>query len=175
MGNLTGRMLVEQGIITNASAECIAQHGVDLELIKVDRLFGVGKIPKKGKTSLVQYKEVELKESVSGIDTNGFPIFSSSWFLTPGTYQVTFKQGCKIPNDKMLLIRQRSSLLRNGTILHSSVFDAGFQTESMGTVIVVTTPIEIEYEARIAQIYAHNSLIVENLYDGQWQNDKQRK
>jgi dUTP pyrophosphatase len=97
------------------------------------------------------------------------------WYLEPGAYEVTLSQGCKVPADKFLLIRQRSSLLRNGAILHSSVFDAGFETTSIGTVMFIQTPICIEYEARIAQIYAHDSNIVENLYNGQWQGDKQRE
>lgn len=176
--NLTGKQLAEQDVITNVGEDCIAQHGIDLELIKVERMFGMGLVPKKGKTRLVKYSEVIVESLIVGvetIDSVDLPIESAGWKLLPGTYAVTFKQGCKIPADQMLLIRQRSSLLRNGTFLHSSVFDAGFETNTIGTVIVVTHPIEIEYEARIAQIYAHESNIVENLYDGQFQKDLQRK
>lgn len=176
--NLTGKQLVEEGIITNVGEDCIAQHGVDLELIKVERMFGIGFIPKKGKTRLVKYLEVEVQSLIAGvekIDGVDVPIETSGWKLSPGTYSVTFVQGCNIPADQMLLIRQRSSLLRNGSSLHSSVFDAGFKTDAIGTVFTVNHPIEIEYGARIAQIYAHKSNIVENLYDGQFQKDSQRK
>lgn len=161
--NLTGKQLIEQEIIIGPyHADNIQQHGVDLNLIKVEQVDGTnenGIIPSQGKTKLAMriYKETEIQNGLEG------------WYLMPGAYDITFAQGCHVPGDKMLLIRQRSSLLRNGTILHSSVFDAGFKTDNIGTVMIVNTPIFIEKGARIAQIYAHNSNPVENLYDGQWQ------
>lgn len=170
MGNLTGKQLVEQGIVTGEiNEDNIAQHGVDLNLIKVELIDGThtnGVVPLKGKTLLAMRIPVELEIGSSGVP---------GWYLVPGAYDVTLQQGCKVPNDKMLLIRQRSSLLRNGTTLHSSVFDAGFETTNIGTVMIVHTPIYIHQGARIAQIYAHNSNVVENLYNGQFQGDKQRE
>lgn len=167
--NLTGKQLVEQKIITGSiSNDNIAQHGIDLNLIRIQMIDGTyeeGIVRREGKTKLAKRIDCELDNV--GKENEG-------WYLVPGTYDVTFAQGCKVPINKMLLIRQRSSLLRNGTILHSSVFDAGFETDNIGTVIIVTTPIYIERGARIAQIYAHNSNVVENLYDGQFQRDQQR-
>ena len=172
MKNITGKQLVEQGIITGLiGAENIQQHGIDLNLIQVSKIiasFNSGFIPKTGKTILAYRQVIDLVKDF----TDGE--WKYVWKLDPGTYDITFAQGCKIPADKMLLIRQRSSLLRNGTILHSSVFDAGFATDRIGTVMVVNETIMIEAEARVAQIYAHNSEPVENLYNGQWQGDKQR-
>jgi len=100
----------------------------------------------------------------------------SGWLLYKGVYDITFYEGCEIPNNYVGLIRQRSSMLRNGTVLHSSVFDPGFKTDYMGTVMVVNETIFIEEGARVAQIYFHECEPVEdeNLYNGQWQNDKQR-
>lgn len=177
--NLTGKQLVANEIITGLLDENgnlkqeytdnVQQHGVDLNLIAVSLIDGTnqnGVVPYKGKTVLAQRIPMLLTEGKEG-DPSG-------WYLMPGAYDITFAQGCKVPSDKMLLIRQRSSLLRNGTILHSSVFDAGFQTQNIGTVMIVMTPIFIHHNARVAQIYAHNSNEVENLYDGQWQGDKQR-
>lgn len=159
---LNGRELFNDKIITNVPEENVQQHGIDLNVIKISLLTGGGVIPSVGKTVLGKSVEQDL--------------FSDTllWNLHPGTYDVTFDQGCDIPNDTMLLIRQRSSLLRNGTILHSSVFDAGFKTDNIGAVMIVTVPITIQYKARIAQIYNHASTPVENLYNGQWQNDNQR-
>lgn len=164
--NLTGKQLVEQGIITGPiKEENIQQHGVDLNLIKVEKISGTydshGSIPRIGKTQLAYRTEIN-------IDTNG------GWLLQPGSYDITLDQGCKIPPDKMLLICQRSSLLRNGTLIQSSIFDAGFETDKIGTVMIVHEAIWIEKYARVAQIYALNSNVVENLYSGQWQGDKQR-
>ena len=156
--------LVDKGIITGPIKEKNVQmHGVDLNLIAVKRVLGGGRIPLLGKTVLGKYEDV--------------PVVDGVWELEPGVYDITFAQGCKIPNDIMMLIRQRSSLLRNGTMLHSSVFDAGFETEQMGTVMTVQLPITIEEGARVAQIYSHQGTPVgeDRLYTGQWQGDKQRE
>lgn len=158
---LNGKEMFKKGIITNVPEENISQHGIDLNLIKVEKLQGVGDIPIKGKTKLPIYIEVDFSAD-------------NYWCLQPGTYNITFQQGCKIPKDQMLLIRQRSSLLRNGGVLHSSVFDAGFETSNIGTVMVLTHPVNIEVGARIAQIYNHETTPVENLYNGQFQRDQQR-
>jgi deoxycytidine triphosphate deaminase len=64
-------------------------------------------------------------------------------------------------------------LYRNGTIINSPVFDPGFETEFMGTLMYVHETIFIEENARVAQIYFHECEAAE-LYDGQWQGDKQR-
>lgn len=156
--------LVDKGIITGPIKEKNVQmHGVDLNLIAVKRVLGGGHIPLLGKTVLGSYEDV--------------PVVDGMWKLDPGVYDITFAQGCNIPNDIMMLIRQRSSLLRNGTMLHSSVFDAGFETEQMGTVMTVQLPITIEEGARVAQIYSHQGTPVgeDRLYTGQWQGDKQRE
>lgn len=172
--NLTGKQLYELGVITNViDQENVQQHGIDLNVIDIQAMDGEGFIPLMGKTQLVNYRPVVL-DAMSVTDQNGDTTDTKVWRLIPGAYSVTFAQGCTIPPNQMLLIRQRSSLLRNGTILHSSVFDAGFKTERMGTVIIVMHPITIEFGARIAQIYAHLSNQVENLYNGQWQGDNQR-
>ena len=158
---LNGKEMVSRGIITHVPLDNVQQHGIDLNLIEVQRLRGCGLIPKEGKTQLPEYVTIDPIDGV--------------WHLHPGVYSITFEQGCRIPKDTMLLIRQRSSLLRNGGILHSSVFDAGFETSYIGTVMVLHHEVKIEVGARIAQIYNHDCLPVENLYNGQWQNDKQRQ
>lgn len=159
---LNGKELVSKNIITKVPLDNVQQHGIDLNVINIIRLYGNGAVHGGS-------KKTTLGESEIILPVDGY------WHLQPGTYEVVFEQGCDIPSDQMLLIRQRSSMLRNGTILHSSVFDAGFKTDNIGTVMIVTIPIYIEVGARIAQIYNHQCTEVENLYNGQWQNDKQRK
>lgn len=156
-----------------------AQVGYDLSLKAVNRIgdpnktFGgawvmdykVGKVL-KDKTELTTYTPIETIK-MDGVE---------GWLLYAGVYDITFYEGCKIPSSYVGLIRQRSSMLRNGTVLHSSVFDPGFETDYMGTVMVVNETIFIEEGARVAQMYFHECEEVEadNLYNGQWQGDKQR-
>lgn len=156
-----------QDIITNIDNDkCIQQVGIDLELVEVCSVEGRG-IILKDKTILPKYHKIE---SVNLDNKRG-------WLLDPGYYEVRFKQGCVIPDNIVLKIRQRSSLLRSGTNLHSSIFDPGFETDSIGSFIQVTHPIFIEEGARIAQIYGHFCEPVDDSlkYNGQFQKDIQRK
>lgn len=167
--NLTGEQLSQQGIITGPlNNDNIQQHGIDLNLIMVKEITSGGFIPVDGKTKLAPRIVVPIKEK--NIDGKHYMV----WSLQPGLYDITFAQGCKVPTNQRLEIYQRSSLLRNGAILRSSVFDAGFETSQIGTVISVGKQIDIEVGARVAQIVAVASNTVSNLYNGQWQGDKQR-
>jgi len=170
---LNAHEIIEKGLLkldhTKGKA---AQIGYDLSLKEVNKIGiptntagTIGKVL-KDKTELTTYTPQPLL-SLDG---------SRGWLLYPGVYDITFHEGCKIPDNYVGLIRQRSSMLRNGTVLHSSVFDPGFVTDFMGTVMVVNETIFIEAGARVAQIYFHECTPVhsDNLYNGQWQNDKQR-
>jgi deoxycytidine triphosphate deaminase len=145
-----------------------SQVGFDLTLKQVNIIGGRivdGKIGKvlKDKTELTTYRPHELMnlDSVNG------------WLLYEGVYDITFNEGCKLPENRVAFIKQRSSLYRNGTIINSPVFDPGFETEFMGTLMYVHETIFIEENARVAQIYFHECEPAE-LYAGQWQGDKQR-
>lgn len=170
---LNAKQILEKGLLKLEHTKGKpAQIGYDLSLKAVNKIGYKGtpdsKIGKvlSSKTELATYSPVQLT-NVDGI--NG-------WLLYEGVYDITFYEGCKIPNNYVGLIRQRSSMLRNGTVLHSSVFDPGFETDFMGTVMVVNETIFIEEGARVAQIYFHECEPVheDDLYNGQWQGDKQR-
>jgi deoxycytidine triphosphate deaminase len=152
-----------------------AQVGYDLSLKAVQRIGNqigsgntmyvdglIGKVL-KDKTVLTTYKPVNT------INLEG----NKGWLLHPGVYDITFNEGCKIPENRVAFIKQRSSLYRNGAIINSPVFDPGFETEFMGTLLYIHEPLFIEINARVAQIYFHECEPAEK-YDGQWQNDKQR-
>jgi deoxycytidine triphosphate deaminase len=143
-----------------------SQVGYDLSIHSVQKIVSSTKMGfiLKDKTILAHYEPM-LPTQVDGY--NG-------WVLYPGVYDITFHEGCKIPADRTAFIKQRSSLYRNGVIINSPVFDPGFETEHMGTFMYVHETVFIEQDARVAQIYFHESTSTDNLYNGQWQNDKQR-
>ena len=169
---LNADQIVEKGLLKlEQSKGKKAQVGYDLSLQTVKQIRSnpqdkIG-VVLKNTTSLAGYSDVEKVQ----LDGN------MGWLLYAGTYEITFWEGCKLPSDYVGLIRQRSSLLRNGTIIHSSVFDPGFETEFMGCVMRVNEAIFIEEDARVGQIYFHQCEEVdqENLYNGQWAFDKQRQ
>jgi deoxycytidine triphosphate deaminase len=170
---LNAEQIIEQGLIkTENSKGKSAQVGYDLSAKSVNKI-GHPSTPEpaigmvlKDKTILNTYTPVETK-TIDGVE---------GWLLYPGAYDITFHEGCKIAANRVGMIRQRSSLLRNGAIIASSIFDPGFETDNMGTIMIVTATIFIEKDARVGQMYFHecDEVDEENLYNGQFQNDKQR-
>jgi deoxycytidine triphosphate deaminase len=172
---LNAKQIVDEGLLLLEHTQGKpAQVGYDLSLKAVQKIgnriggnFMVdGKIGKvlKDKTELTTYSPFE------SIKLDG----AEGWLLHEGVYDITFNEGCKIPENRVAFIKQRSSLYRNGAIINSPVFDPGFETQYMGTLLYVHETIFIEKDARVAQIYFHECEPAEK-YDGQWQNDKQRK
>jgi dUTP pyrophosphatase len=173
---LNAKQIIDEGLLLLEHTQGKpAQVGYDLSLKAVQRIGNqigsgntmyvdglIGKVL-KDKTVLTTYKPVNT------INLEG----NKGWLLHPGVYDITFNEGCKIPDNRVAFIKQRSSLYRNGAIINSPVFDPGFETEFMGTLLYVHEPLFIEINARVAQIYFHECGPAEK-YNGQWQNDKQR-
>jgi deoxycytidine triphosphate deaminase len=171
---LNAKQIVDEGLLLlEHSKGKPAQVGYDLSLKSVQKvgnsigngMYAPGNIGKvlKDKTELTTYTP---KDTIN-LDS------ATGWLLHNGIYDITFNEGCKIPDNRVAFIKQRSSLYRNGAIINSPVFDPGFETQNMGTLLYVFEPIFIEKDARVAQIYFHECNAAEK-YDGQWQNDKQR-
>ena len=160
---LTGKQIIEKGIITNYCEEGVQQQGIDVRMKSIRGMCDLGKVPAQAKTKLPYYYEVKFEED-------------NCIKLSPGYYEVEFEEACNIPNNMVLNYKTRSSLVRCGAIIHSGQFDAGFKTNNMGAFLHVIHPIILEKGARLAQAIVTESYPVddENLYDGQWQNDKQR-
>jgi len=173
---LNAKQIVDEGLLLLEHTKGKpAQVGYDLSLKSVQKIGNkiggaynlsnnskIGKVL-KDKTELTTYTPLE-PISLDGV---------KGWLLYEGVYDITFHEGCKIPDNRVAFIKQRSSLYRNGAIINSPVFDPGFETQNMGTLLYVYETIFIEQDARVAQIYFHECISAE-MYNGQWQNDKQR-
>lgn len=171
---LNAEQILEQGLLKLENTKGKpAQVGYDITLKSVQKIgnriggntFIDGQIGKvlKDKTVLTTYTPIDTIK-LDGVE---------GWLLYEGVYDITFHEGCKLPNNRVAFIKQRSSLYRNGAIINSPVFDPGFETENMGTLLYVHETIFIEQDARVAQIYFHECEPAEE-YNGQWQGDKQR-
>ena len=162
---LTGTQIIDQKIIKGACVGGVQQQGVDLRVKKISRVNekASGYIPAIGKTQRPPTEELTAYDEIT-------------YVLKPGYYEVEFMEGCDIPSYATLQIKTRSSLVRCGAICHSGQFDGGFKTDNMGCFLHVILPISIDIGARIAQVLVFESYPVseENLYNGQWQGDKQR-
>lgn len=174
---LNVKQVIDEGLLLLENTQGKpAQVGYDLSLKAIQKIGNkigggvynlsrggqIGKVL-KDKTQLTTYTPLDT------IQLDG----DTGWLLHEGVYDITFHEGCKIPENRVAFIKQRSSLYRNGAIINSPVFDPGFETQNMGTLLYVHEPLFIEINARVAQIYFHECESAEK-YDGQWQNDKQR-
>ena len=166
---LTGKQIAELGIVRKIGKDCIQQVGVDLELIEVSKVIGQGFIPKEGKTVLAD--RYTVKPSVMEIEGKE----RSVWILDAGDYDITLAQSCKLGAKHSMKLIQRSSIFRNAGKLSSSMFDPGFETENIGTILHLDLPLIIEVGARVCQAYVDECYEVTNLYQGQFQNDNQRE
>lgn len=162
---LTGKQISNKLIVFNTCKEGIQQQGVD---VRVKRIFSVhdnsyGYVPKEGKTITPKTHELIA--------------WDDKYELTPGYYELEFEEGCAIPSYCAMYFKTRSSLVRCGAEVLSGQFDGGFHTDNMGAFLKVNIPITIEKGARVAQCIVTETYEVEDddLYNGQWQGDKQRE
>ena len=140
-----------------------AQVGYDLTLKSVSMINGG--VVLADKTAVENYTPIAPYVN----DTGKF-----IYRLAPGTYSLTFEQGCKLTTNTTAFIRHRSSVLRCGAIITSGVYDPGFEVEEMGGVMIATKDISIERGARVAQIVMFENYTAE-AYNGQWQGAKDVK
>jgi len=201
---MNGRDLYESGIITNLPQLLLKEDMTDQD--RKDFVDIVSRLDKQiqqvGIDLTVAKIEQEVFTAADGEDIElvvGFekkylrPLrecatfmhdeYGICWRLKPGSYHITFNEGCQIPADTWLEIRHRSTMLRGSCLLVSAVFDPGFETEQMGTVFhVLNGSVIIQKDARLGQILAHSVNPVQDgdLYGNEskgssYQNDKQRK
>ncbi len=172
---LTGKSIVEKKIISNISDDSVQQQGVDLRL---NRVFSVGDpwqysyregvIPKKGKTTLPNRREILLDNEPNEF---GNDEVDELFTLKPGYYEIELMESCDIPKNAVMWIKGRSSVVRCGGRIDSGQFDGGFHTDKMGCFLEVIRPMFIERGARIAQAVVFESEPVDDeyLYNGQYQ------
>lgn len=111
-------------------------NGVDLTVEAVSTQTAAGEINRNGKT-------IGDRETIEPVD--------GTFQLDPGAYIVQYGETVYIPEDHIGFIYPRSSLMRNSCMLHTAVWDAGYEGKGEG-LLEVHHEIEIEQGARIAQI-----------------------
>lgn len=157
---LTANQILERGIIIPSEYSKPAQVGIDLSLASVHKCIG-GSMVYTDRTEIDP--DIFIKIDTVRIDGR------ICWMLEAGTYAITFNEGCKLPADVAGFIIHRSSLYRTGTSIVSPVWDPGFQTTQMGTVMIVNTKLIVEMNARVAQMIVHTTDSEAELYNGQFQ------
>jgi dUTP pyrophosphatase len=138
-----------------------AQNGFDLSLKEVKFLGGIGTVH-KDKTDVVDYFLLPVAE-------DGY------YYLAKGVYSISFNEGVRVPQGHCGMIKTRSSLVRNGCIIDSGWYDTAFEVSGAGAMLFVYgEAIKIAQDARVAQLILFEAEETTD-YNGQWQNELDRK
>jgi len=132
----------------------IQPNGIDLTLRSVCSFDGIGELG-EGK-QLPKLEEAQIE--------NG------AFNLSPGSYLAAYNEKVRIPKGAVGLLLPRSSLMRMGCMLHTALWDQGYEGEGIG-LLVVHNPVKIHIGARIGQLIFLNAKKVDNTYSGAYQNE----
>lgn len=135
----------------------IQPNGVDLTLDAIFEPIGRGRIGQEGKT-------IADRRELTPDSSNG-----SEYHLDTGGYIVRYGEQVSIPTDHIGFIYPRSSLMRNGTMVNTAVWDAGYEGRGEG-LLEVNQPITLESGARIAQLVLADA-DHDATYDGAYQQE----
>jgi deoxycytidine triphosphate deaminase len=133
----------------------VQPNGVDLRLAGVDRQVEAGRIGTDGKT-------VGKREPVTANN--------SVYHLDPGAYIARYAETVHIPEGHVGFVYPRSSLMRNSCMLHTAVWDAGYEGKGEG-LLQVGHAVELESGARIAQFVLAMANHEES-YEGTYQGER---
>jgi deoxycytidine triphosphate deaminase len=134
--------------------EQIQPNGVDLTLGALHEQTGPGHIGHDGK---------EIGERRE-LDPEG------AYELDPGAYVAGYGEIVGIPEGHVGFVYPRSSLMRNSCMLHTAVWDAGYEGRGEG-LLEVHRPVTIDAGARIAQLVLATA-DHEGVYDGDYQGER---
>lgn len=167
--NRNGKYIYENKIIDPLKHAKAAQVGVDLSVAKIETIK---------EDSVVYFDE---NSKVYGIEYSEAPYTEESgrkvYNLEPNkNYAITFEQGLvKLEPNEWGLIVQRSSLLRSGCRIVSSIWDPGYgisAEEGMGTTLLTgNTKVKVPVGTRVGQFLLFDNEVVNNedMYNGRWQ------
>jgi deoxycytidine triphosphate deaminase len=140
--------------LSSLDPDQIQPNGVDLTAANIYRQTNTGRIGRDGKL-------VGDREAIEVVD--------DVFHLDPGAYILQYGETVHIPDEHIGFIYPRSSLMRNSCMLHTAVWDAGYEGKGEG-LLEVHHDIEIERGARIAQLVLA-AADHEGRYDGSYQGE----
>ena len=156
----TGQAPLVEGL--TSLDEQLQPSGLDFSLLRVDRFTSAGRMGSASSDrSLPQYQPLDFE--------------SDGWlFLGPGAYLVTFNEVVNIPLDLVALAHPRSSLLRSGVSLPTSIWDPGYSGRSQA-LLTIHNPAgyHLQRNARLMQMFfLRLCQPVEQGYQGRYQGER---
>jgi len=141
--------------ITPVSDGQVQPNGLDLTAAAIYEQTDPGRIGTDGKT-VGDRREIDDDDGV--------------FTLASGAYVVQYEETVHIPDGHIGFIYPRSSLMRNSCMLHTAVWDAGYEGKGEG-LLDVHHEIEIEQGARVGQLVLADAEH-DGTYEGAYQGER---
>jgi dUTP pyrophosphatase len=142
------------------ASDQIQPNGVDLTLDAVFEPLEPGRIS-RNETEIGERQRVASEELAREAP--------EIYYLEPGGYVVRYAELVEIPDGHVGFVYPRSSLMRNGCMLNTAVWDAGYEGRGEG-LLQVHHDVELERGARVAQL-VFAAADHETTYDGSYQGE----
>lgn len=160
--------------VTNLDNKCIQMNAVDIRVAKFSVIDYYDMLYSEHSNQIFEISEDETKHKYKAsiepeLDSNG----KKFWVLPKGAYEFDSIHYVTVPKGYCGYLVTRSSLNRNGILIHSGVFDAGFRGFIGGTLYNFGGMIKVYENTRICQFLMGQAETVK-MYDGQYQ-DKNEK
>jgi deoxycytidine triphosphate deaminase len=149
----------------------VQPNGVDLTLGGVYEQVEPGYLGRSGKT-VGERRAVEPERG--GAEDEGDAEDAEdavpTYRLDPGGYAAEYAERVRIPDGHVGFVLPRSSLMRNSAMLHTAVWDAGYEGRGEG-LLEVNHELHVEKGARFAQ-FVLAAADHEGTYEGDYQGER---
>ncbi len=167
----SGAFVAEQ--LGGVDAEQVQPNGVDLRLDTILQPVEVGSISRDGK-HIAEREPVETVPFEGSDEAEGGAESGSDartgYHLEPGGYVLQYAEPVSIPAEHVGFVLPRSSLMRNGAMLNTAVWDAGYSGRGEG-LLQVHSELRLEQGARVAQLVLAGA-DHEEVYAGSYQGER---
>ena len=133
--------IIENGIITGIRDDWKQPNAIDFS---VDEIYAMVDDPEQPFVLQKDGKQHRARTKLEPID--GY------WHLDRGAYDFMSKVYVEMRYNTAGWMLTRSTLNRNGIIVHSGLYDTGYKGHICGTIYNMAGPTKIEVGARIAQM-----------------------
>ena len=145
--------------VSPTAADQVQPNGVDLTLGAAYEQVEPGHLGRSGKT-------VGERRVVEPDVERDVPVYR----FEPGAYVAEYGEEVRIPEGHVGFVLPRSSLMRNSSMLHTAVWDAGYEGRGEG-LLEVHRGITVERGARFAQ-FVLAAADHEGTYEGDYQGER---
>jgi len=140
--------------LSNIDSDCMQQAAVDLRL---ERIWGM-----EGEFLIDEEKKQHRTTTPLSVNDDGY------YVLEPGSYEVSFDHDISIGEDEASLVITRSTLVRNGILLASGLWDPKFVGRGGCCMHVLGGPMKIKPGTRVGQFVTWKVLNAQGEYDGNY-------